>query len=384
MLPEITSLGGSVSGVNPLTLLILVLGILFGLVIILVNLKLVLDIAPYAYPNAKIRSMQSMLIGKRRLDEMVGQELMNITRVLDETDYADTSRAIVEEADITIIEATLNRNLMESFGKITGFLPGDAKTFFQKYLMSFEVEAIKTVLRGIYGGLAPEKIENALAEPYREALKEAASSSTVAEAVSKMEGSEFGRTLSRSLHEFEAEGNLLPLEQALDRSFYQMLMEVLLTHPSPDSLAIKRLLGTEIDILNIQMLLRGARDGVDVSDHLIPYGFGISVTRLTEIGTSADVGGIVSSLEGTPYHKPLYGVMDEYMTGKDRSLTHFEKALDAYYLSAGQAMATRQAFGLGPVLSYVSSKRSEVKDIFALIQLKMEGFSSEEIKKVVF
>jgi V/A-type H+-transporting ATPase subunit C len=378
MIPEITSLVEGASGANPLTLLALVVGILFGLVIIIVNLRLILDMAPWAYPNAKVRSMQSMLMGRRRMEELVELELMNIPATLGEFGYTETARVVAEEAGIPDIEATLNRHLLETYTKVAGFLPGDARAFFERYLKRFQVEAIKTVLRGVYAGVSPEEIEQALAEQYREELKEAAASSSVPEAVTKLESSEFGRVLSQDF-----EDSLLALETALDRKFYQEVMEVLLTRASPDTYMIKRLLGTEIDIINIKTVLRGARDGADVSDYLIPHGYGVSAAKLAELGSSADVEAAVSGLEGTPYYQHLYDVMDEYVASKDKGLGPFEKALDAYYVALGQAMATRQAFGLGPVLGYLVSKAVEVRNLTAVLHLKMEGFGPEEIKKVV-
>jgi V/A-type H+-transporting ATPase subunit C len=148
-----------------------------------------------------------------------------------------------------------------------------------------------------------------------------------------------------------------------------------------DSDVIKRLLGAEIDITNIKLVLRGARYGADVSGYLIPYGHEISAARLAEIGSSADVERIVNDLEGTPYHRSLYGALEKYMEDKDRSLQVFEMALDAYYLSLGQSIATKQPFGLGPILGYIVSKAFEIRNLTTLFILKIEGFSPEEIKK---
>ncbi|NOZ77433.1 MAG: hypothetical protein GXO65_07230 [Euryarchaeota archaeon] len=114
---------GEAGQANPLYILAAVVGILFGLVVIIVNLKLVLDMAPWAYPNAKVRSMQSMLLGKKRLEELAELELMNIPSALSEFGYTETSTAVAEEAGITDIEATLNRHLVETYAKVAGFLP---------------------------------------------------------------------------------------------------------------------------------------------------------------------------------------------------------------------------------------------------------------------
>jgi vacuolar-type H+-ATPase subunit C/Vma6 len=135
--------------------------------------------------------------------------------------------------------------------------------------------------------------------------------------------------------------------------------------------------------MNIKMVLRGAKDGADVSDYLIPYGYETSAARLAETGSSGDVEAVVSGLEGTSYYQPLYDAMDEYMRDTGKSLMGFEKALDNYYLSLGQAIATRQAFGLGPILGYIVSKVFEVRNLITILHLKLEGFPPEEIRKVV-
>ncbi|MEE8401470.1 MAG: ATP synthase A1 subunit C [Candidatus Hydrothermarchaeaceae archaeon] len=381
MPPELSNLAGRAAEVEPLMLLAAVIAIVFGLAVIIVNVKLVLDIAPYAYPNAKIRSMQSMLLGKRKLEEFAELDLLNISGALEETEYTETYRALSKNDDILSIESTLNRNLRETYVKIAGFVPGDAKTFFERYLKRFEIEAIKTLLIGVYAGLPPEEIEKMLVEPYAENLKETTLSSNVPEVVSKLEGSDYGVTLSRTLPDFESSGSLLSLQHALDVKLYLDLIEVLITRPSLDSSVIKKLLGAEIDITNIKMVLRCARYGGDVSSYLIPYGHEISTARLAEMGSSADVERIVNDLEGTPYHRPLYEALEKYMEDKGRSLQVFEMALDRYYLSLGQSIATKQPFGLGPILGYVVTKSFEIRNLTTIFVLKMEGFSPEEIKK---
>lgn len=381
MPPALNDLVGGIAEVGPLTIIAVVVAVVFGLAVIIVNVKLVLDIAPYAYPNAKIRSMQSTLLGKKKLDELAELDLLHISGLLEGTEYYETYRAISEKADILHIESTLNKNLIETYVKIAGFVPGDAKIFFERYLKRFEIGAIKAVLIGVYAGLPPEEIEELLVGPYAEKLKETTLSANVPEVVSKLERSDYGMTLSQALPDFESSGSLLPLQHALDVKLYHDLIEALITRPSLDSAVIKKLMGAEIDITNIKLVLRGARYGCDVSDYLIPYGHEISATRLAELASSADVERIVNDLEGTPYHNSLYGAMEQYLEDKNKSLRVFEKILDTYYVSLGHSIATKQPFGLGPILGYVVSKTNEIQNLRTVIILKIEGFSPEEIKE---
>jgi vacuolar-type H+-ATPase subunit C/Vma6 len=62
----------------------------------------------------------------------------------------------------------------------------------------------------------------------------------------------------------------------------------------------------------------------------------------------------------------------------------FEEARDEYYIHRGGTVATRRPFGRGRVLGYMVAKEYEVRNLITLLRLKIEGFKSEEIKKVLW
>jgi len=114
-----------IGDLSPLLIVALVLALIMAIAVIIINLRVVLDIAPYAYTNAKIRSMYGMLLGKKRLEELADLELINIAGALEETEYGDImARGMSDEIDPLKIESSIRESLYKSYEKIAGFLPG--------------------------------------------------------------------------------------------------------------------------------------------------------------------------------------------------------------------------------------------------------------------
>jgi V/A-type H+-transporting ATPase subunit C len=368
---------------EPLLSIALALGVIFAMVIVIVNVKLVLDIAPYAYPNAKIRSKQALLLGGKKLEELAELDtLMNIAGALENTPYTEAvPKDIGEKPDAQGIEASLNQHLLQSYFEVVEFIPGDAKKFFSIYMKKFEVAAIKTILRGVYSKIPKKEILKNLPPMYAERFSEVADSNSVSEVISKLEKTEYAPVLSQTLQDFEKTNTLLPLEIALDKYVYGCVRSALTSKPGPDADTVKKLLGAEIDVYNLKLIFRAviADKKADISGYIIPYGYELSEFKLKELAGIEDIERIVGELEGTSFHHPLFMALSEYR--ENRSVRIFEKVLDEYYISLGKQIATRQPFGLGPILGYLVFKGAEVQNLITLLKLKMEGFSPEEIKK---
>jgi V/A-type H+-transporting ATPase subunit C len=371
---------------SPLVLLIAI-GLIIAVVLIVVNIKLVLDYAPYAYPNAKIRAMQSALLSREKFEELAEAEgLFGVVSQLEKESYGGLiTREMAEEGKIMEIEEALEQNLVETYVKIDELLPGDAKKIYRVYMKRFEGENIKRVLRGIYAGLSREEMLLTIVSLYRDKLGEALTAVTVEEAVARLDKTEYGAVLREALPEYSTTRSLLPLEAALDRYIYEQIRRSIASHPGGDIETIKKLVGTEIDIRNLNLILRAASTGVtgeEVYRYLVPYGYELSEDKLRELCTIDDVERIINELDGTSYFKPLFKALGEY--DKEKALRVFEKALDEYYIHLSSTIATRQPFGLGPILGYIVAKEYEVKNLTALLRLKIEGFKPEEIKKALW
>ena len=384
-LSSIINIGETELGaISPLLIVAMVIGLIMAIAVIIINLRVVLDIAPYAYTNAKIRSMHGMLLGKKRLEELADLEPINIAGALEETEYGDIiARGFSDDIDPLKIEFSIRENLYKSYEKISGFLPGGSKKFFSIYMKKFEVADIKTVLVGIYSKTPPQEIKKHLVSYYQEELQDVVSSSTIPEAVSKLEKTEYGPILQEHLPIYGKTSSLLPLEIALDRYVYRQIQAVITTIRESDMEIIRKMIGAEVDIQNLKIILRAMveKKKWDVSEYVIPYGYELPDFKLKELTEIDEVERIVNELEGTSYYKPLYAALEEYKEYK--SIGVFEKALNKSYVTLGKSISTRQPFGVGPVIGYVISRSQEIQNIITIIKLKAENYPASEIKRLI-
>jgi len=375
------------AGLNISLVLLIAIGLIIAVVLIVVNIKLVLDYAPYTYPNAKIRAMQSTLIRREEFEELAETEgLFNLINHLEKASYGGLiTREMAEEGETMMIEEALEQNLLETYLKVDEILPGDAKKIYRVYMKRFEGENIKRVLRGIYAGLSKEEMLPTIVSLYHDKLAEVLTSLSIEEAVAKLDKTEYGAVLREALPEYSRTMSLLPFEAALDRYIYEQIRLSIISHSGGDVETIKKLMGTEIDIRNLNLVLRAASTGVKgekIYNYLLPYGYELSEDKLRELCTMDNVERIINELDGTPYFKSMFKALAEY--DMEKTIHVFEKLLNEYYVHLGSTIATRQPFGLGPIIGYIVAKEHEVKNLITLLHLKIEGFKSEEIKKVLW
>ena len=73
---------------NPLTLLIVIATVIIVLIVIIWITKMVIDLAPYAYVNARIRSKEAKLLDDAKLNELIEcGSLEELVGLLEDTDY---------------------------------------------------------------------------------------------------------------------------------------------------------------------------------------------------------------------------------------------------------------------------------------------------------
>src|SRR5665647_1894847 len=105
----------------------------------------------YEYANARIRAMKSRLLDRKELEELAGKlDIESVINQLEETPYReDIEDASVKYSGIACVEDALRRNLSNTFRLILSFVKGeDAQTLMQIFLNRWDIQNIKTILRG--------------------------------------------------------------------------------------------------------------------------------------------------------------------------------------------------------------------------------------------
>ena len=373
-------------------------------------------VMPYVYCGAKISAWEAKLLTESRMFEFAdAAKVSSILAGLDDTSYrtylADIPRH--EGVDIVAVERALKGHLSDSYRELLDAVPEKDKPTIVKLFKRIDLYNLKTVVAAIHNKVLKEK-----------RLKEMLPSSTMSQEQLEMlaaagdfdvllkflKGTEYFDTFSAALEKYKDEG-LPVLLSALDKAYYSSLWanvrgkklweDVLDKEGRPSFKKIvsniretlvkmaqrpilKKIVGYEIDAVNIKTILRLKRDGAAPEEIMYPIilpSYELDEKTLTWMAEAKSVQEAVAGISHTTYGPILAKALPEFeATG---SLFPLERALDEGWLKTCKWMSATKIFSLAPVLAYIRLKESEVKNLRAIIRLKADNVESEKIKETI-
>ncbi|ACX73463.1 ATP synthase A1, C subunit [Methanocaldococcus vulcanius M7] len=373
---------------NPFTLLIVIATIIIVLIVIVWITKMVMDLAPYAYVNARIRSKEAKLLDDAKLNELIESgSLEELVGLLEDTDYGQYVAEVMNELrDPIAVEKALDMYLADLYALIYRISPDGAKKVLKVFTKKFDIKNIKTLIRAKFVGLDAEetyKLLIPLGNIPPDKLKELSEVKTVEEVIRGLDGTEYFKILQDELSNYDQTSDLLVFELALDKYYLESLRKTIMTEGKEEDL-FREFVGTIIDIENLKVILKGKADGLSAEElgkYITLEGYELAEWKLKDLISAGGIEGVLSGLEGTSYAEILTEAMEEFE--RTKSIYAFEKALDKYVLEKGKKLSTRKPFGVGPIIGLIVSKELEVKNLKAIIKGKIENLKPEDIRSLL-
>jgi len=338
----------------------------------------------YEYVGARVRARKAKLFDEDDYRKLVRMSPNEIARFMEENEYGkEMNRLGARHEGVDLIEYALYDNMSRNFSDIVRWSEGSLRDTVVDYLRSYDAWNIKTVLRGVYTGATADEIRadlipaGELDKEFVEGLAERDEVNTVVEELSK---TPFGDALNEALRDFEDEGVLLPLENAVDRTFYEGLLRGEREGAQGPEGVYQEFLRAEIDILNVRNALRAAgSEQVDVGEYYIDGGKLFTAEELRRyVGNREE---LVNALRESEYGDDLEDAIEALEeTG---SLVEFDRALDEVLMGFAASMKNQYPNSVAPVISYILSKEREVQNIRGIARGKEAGLSVEEIEEEV-
>jgi len=346
-----------------------------------------------AYVNARVRARSAALFSDDEYRKLVRMSPAEIARYMEESEYErEINELGTRYSGVDLIEHALNRNLARHFNDLLDFSEGQLYELIARYLRKFDALNVKTVLRGLYSGASREAIESDLVragefdDRMYDRLLEAG---TIEDVITTLEETMFGEPLEAAFEEFESQDVLIPLENAVDRTFYEKLLEettesyyrkLLGGLVSSESLELYReFLRAEIDFRNAINALRLARSGADIDPEAY-FIEGGSLFEAAEMSTVVrDPETLVTRITESEYGGKLAESLDGLEEAE--SLIEFERALEAVLLKYSRQLGNASPLSVGPVVRYILMKEREVENIRAIARGREAGLSETEIEQ---
>jgi V/A-type H+-transporting ATPase subunit C len=340
------------------------------------------DVLSYLYVNAKVMAKEGKFISPMRWDDLWGcTSPAEVASLLEGTDYFPyLSEGAVHEAE------ELEKAILEEFSALTreisDIMPKGAWPIREYLLRRWDVMNLRTIMRGIHGGLGKEETVECLVEggelefTFLKGLVEAEGMDGFAELLMRTPF----HALTEALAGYHATHNLFFLEASLDKVLWEdLLAKVLKLKGLREFRDFIEVCG---ETHNLKMILRAKHDGLsleDVSPFLIPQ---CALTHaITTDFDEEELSGLMSSLEDTIYSEPLLSAQPEYeRTG---SIFSFEVALDKLVTHKAEDIRRKKPFGPGPLIGFIVSKEAEVKGLLAVVRSTEVDLDRETIRETV-
>lgn len=242
------------------------------------------------YANGRVHAMRSRLLGRAGIAALVAQpRLEGRLELLARTDYAAAgARADAGAGRLAAVERGLRARLTEDLARIDRFLAGERVRALFRALLTFEDGwTIKTILRGVAAGEAPDRLFLLLAptpELDQPALQELVRQRDVKAVIDLLATwrSPYARPLGRGLAAYLSRRDLLYLEVALDRFLFEQALAAA-SRDGEDGRMLGTFVATQVDLVNAATLLKLAGQG-EAEEFFIEGGRVLGWHRFREYG----------------------------------------------------------------------------------------------------
>ena len=339
------------------------------------------------YVNARVRARRAALFDEDDYRKLIRMSPDEITRYMEETEYEVEINALgARHSGVDLIEYALHRNLAKHFHDLLDWSEGRLHELIARYLRKYDAWNLKTVIRGIYTGFAYEAIQTDLilaGDLDEDLFERMARSDTIEEAIEMLDRTVYYEPLLEAYQSFEETDILVPLENAIDRQFYERLLgeqsvEGYVRREGPLAMYTE-FLHAEIDFLNIKNALRLAynESDVDPAEYFIDGGRLFSPEEIRALVANTDQ--LVTALRTSTYGEELDPLLDELETAE--SLIQFEHALEGLILAYTERLANVYPVSVTSILSYILAKEREIENIRAIARGKEAGLTVSAIEE---
>jgi len=345
-------------------------------------------VSKYAYINAKVRGMMGKLLTREAIDSLIGAEsFQTMVRLLEQSPYGPKLVAFpFEQINSEILDRVFSEDFIETFSALYRSSPSDVKEFLNKIRMKFEARTLKTLLRTKVANLPLEEAMRYIIPVSvftRPVCEELLKKKDLKEMVENIPIRIFRKALEENWRYYEETRNILPLEVAVDRVSFEEIWKYIKDNMGGlDKRVSRRVVGVEIDSINIKILLRGKLLGLDhltIQKLLLRVNYRLRDEILRKSLEAKSVSEVVETLAVHPYDSILHDVLRKYE--KKDLLTGIEVELDKLIYEASKKAGYGYPFQIGTILCYLNLKWFEIKNLKTIVVGKEERIIPVHIRK---
>ena len=343
------------------------------------NNKIRLGKYPYTYVRTAV--MKSLLFKENDYHKMLKMSFDEIAKFLQETSYKkEINELAIRYSGPDLLELALNKSLSIAFKKLIRISPNDLETLIREYAKRKDIEDIKTIIRGKFTNADEKLIMNSVTAAGTlslEFISELIKKNSVEEILKSNRIVDYS-LLSRGLLFLKEKNNLAMIENALDRYYYNSLIDFSKQLPREGAL-FRDFLVKEVEVIDILAMLRLKKSKIQKIGEFIITAHGLINPKIKGMADLDDLDSLLKALEETEYKNAIgKGIEDFRNTG---SLITLETELYKYLLRKAALLLHQHPLSVDVILGYMLAKDIEVRNLKLLVKGKQLGLSDEFIEK---
>jgi V/A-type H+/Na+-transporting ATPase subunit C len=341
--------------------------------------KIVLRKYPYTYARTSV--MKSLLFKKQDYQKMLKMGFSEIAKFMQETTYKKEINELASRfSGADLLEQALNKNLANIFKKLIKISPGELELLIREYAKRKDIEDIKTILRGKFTGAEESEVFNSITSGgtlSRDFLHGLFQKDSIEEILKNNKIVDYS-SLEAGIIYLKEKNSLIMIENALDRSYYNQILNFITSLPSEVKL-FRKFLINEVEVLNIVSLLRLKKSKVEKTREFIITAGNLIDPKITKMSEMENIKDILKILQTTRYRDAVeQGIRDLQENG---SLITLENALYGHLLKQTTLLLHQSPLSSSVILGYMLAKDTEVRNLRILIKGKQLGLDEEFIEK---
>ena len=346
------------------------------------------SVAKYAYINAKVRGMMGRLLTKEAIDSLIGAEsFQTMVRLLEQSPYGPRLAELpFEEINSRSLDRVFSEDFIEAFNAVYRSSPNKVRTFLDNVQMKFEARTLKTLIRVKAANL-----------PLEEAMRYVIPVGTLTmdlcegllrkkdlkEMIDAIPIKIFKEAIKERWRYYEENENIFPLEVAIDKTAFEEIWRYIEDNmKGVDKQAAERVVGTEIDTINIKVILRGKSLDLNpstIQDFLLRAKYKLKKEAVERGLYARNITEAAEALTVYPYETVMHRALRMYE--EEKSLTAFEVELDKLIYDVSRKVGLGYPFQIGTILCYLNLKWFEIKNLKTIVVGKEEKVIPLHIRK---
>jgi len=343
------------------------------------------QIPRYASVIAKIGAERSKLISEAKLKALSENKgLTEFASQLRDTSYQDQISKLTIPLTSRKLERAFNENLIDTYIKIIKYSPKKARKYLSLYILRFEIEYIKALLKATSAGLTSEqKLANIFfsVEDYfkrRATMEEAVKASSIIQTIHALRDTEYFSPLSIGLKNYEETASTASFDVFLDKFFYEKLYDEYTCLSKKEQLHAKFYASMENDGFALITLLRGKALNYEPNRLrlLVPQNFfNLNKSVIESLVTAIDFEAAFKIILDNSCAKFFVRAQNPEETIATAEKT-FNKAVNQH----AKLSAISETFNIGSPLAFLTRKETEVYNLTVLSLGIDSAMKTEEIR----